>query len=232
MFRHFRYATAGAILMLLAMAGGAMLSGCGDIDRSPLGSSPAVQEKGAPAAWNHDQGYIVLSLRGTRPSMKPAILDGATGLYYLTEAQEFVPAGGGMMQIDFEQPPAGDSIRVSGAKFTVPANSIGGLPPLANGNYLITMKVLSRTTLGDIEVQFEPSGLAFAPTAVLEIELEGALNPALVTAYHVHGSGTTVEQIPITIVAQGSGWLVTMQVPGFSEYDLDDWNYGEEDPEP
>ena len=215
-----RYPAAGAICTLLAVACILLVSGCGDLDRSPFVSGPdaTVQNGGKTAAWKSDQGYIYLSLSGH--AAKPAILDAATGMYYLTEAKEFAPTGGGNIDIDFEQPASGDSIRVSGATFTVQPGSIGGLPPLANGKYLITMKVLSRTTLSDVEVQFEPSGLAFVPNAVLEIELAGALNPALVTAYHVHGGGTTVEQIPVTIAAQGSGWLVTVQVPGFSRYDL------------
>ena len=230
MFGRSWYPAAGAICTLMAVACFMLVSGCGDLDRSPLVSGPdaTVQDGGKTAAWKSDQGYIYLSLSGR--AAKPAILDGATGLYYLTEAQEFVPTAGGSMGIDFEQPASGDSIRVSGATFTVSPNSIGGLPPLGNGNYLITMKVLSKTTLADIEVQFEPSGLAFTPKAVLQISLEGALNPAVVKAYHVHGSGTTVEQIPVTIVAQGSGWLVTLQIPGFSSYDF--WNDGEEDDPP
>ena len=61
------------------------------------------------------------------------------------------------------------------------------------------------------------------------VSLAGALDPAVVKAYHVHGGGKVVEQIPVTIQQVGAGWLVTMQVPGFSEYDLVG-NDGDNDP--
>lgn len=228
MFKFKKLQLRSGLIAAVLLGGLFLLNGCGDFGRSPLvstpgQSTPSVQKASEQAKWNPNNGYLVFSKRAATRAMKPAILDSESGLYHLEEAKEFTPADGGSMEIDFEQPAGGpEDVQVRYVTFTVPANSIGTLPPnVENGNYLITLNANSGTSLDDVLMQFGPSGLTFVPHAVLDIKLVGNVDISGMgtEAYHVEGDGT-VTVVPMTVTATEDGCEISIEVPGFSSYSM------------
>jgi hypothetical protein len=128
------------------------------------------------------------------------------------------------MEIRLDQPNVNEEVDVfvQKARLTVLANSMDGLKPSDDGNYWITMRVISGTTLSDVAVQFNPSGLTFTPAATLSIKLLGPLDlSGLEYVYHVSGDGS-VTKVRVHAYPEATGWRVDIEVPGFSKYVIDD----------
>jgi hypothetical protein len=85
------------------------------------------------------------------------------------------------------------------------------------------MTVTSGTTLDDIRIEFDPSGLVFDPPALLELRLRGPVTEDEVRqAQHIYGDDpANIEAIETETYANGQTYLtVCISVPGFSEYSI------------
>ena len=239
MFKRLNTTAAGATTTLLTLACFVLLSGCGDMSRSPLVSSPDVTApegggaslvNGRPSLASDDvAATIVLSPRALRAAKKAndsgkVTATAEAGVYTESVSARVSPYRQKKMEVQFGEYGGADIVRVKKVSFTVKRNSIIGNEALQNhrdGSYAITMEVSSGTTLADVLVKFGPSGLKFSPPAQLDIFLEGELDPAEVAAYHIDGTAGTITKIGMEIDDQGrTGWKITIDVPGFSRYDL------------
>jgi hypothetical protein len=133
---------------------------------------------------------------------------------------------GGDLRVDIRPYGDNDILRVKSAKFEIEKKSIGGVKPLKRDRYLITMTVHSGTTLSDVAIEFTPSGMTFSPAAQLEVQLSGthSIEGKEIVGYHIDADGTVTE-IRTKVEDRRGTLKLTIDVPGFSEYDWDDDGY-------
>ena len=98
------------------------------------------------------------------------------------------------------------------------------------GSVEILMRVSSGYTLEDVGVEFWPKGLGFRPPARLTLVLIGNhLDYDALKVYHI--SGGVIEEVSVAFREVDGKKIaittVTIGVPGFSGYTLDDKYYGE-----
>ena len=181
------------------LAGLALMIGCG------LGQTPLAPDQEA-AITEAVQPLI----RAAKPTKKTA-----TGAVKATT--KTISGGGRSMTVKFRKYGAKTDVIVKEVRFTVAPNSIVG-----GGTHDITMTVYSGTTLDDVNVVFEPSGLQFDEPADLRIKLGGPANAGNVQqAQHIHGNGAYVESVSTETDKNGNSYLVVeLKVPGFSRYSL------------
>jgi len=226
MFRRFRQtALGGAGCALLIFIGLALMSGCGNFDRSPVMSTPVEESVTLDSFTPAPNGpsYIAFSpaavakaqqLASAKRLSKVIVPD---SLYSEDTLGLFTVAGGGAIQVQFAAYGDASTVRVEQAEFTVAANAVPA-------DTTITMDVTSGTQLDDIVAAFQPAGLVFSPFASLQIAVSGDLDiaPQNIVAYHIYADGT-VTTTNITVEQTGeTAWLFTIEVPGFSRYHIDD----------
>ena len=226
MFGRFNSTAARVTFTLLTMACFVILSGCGDLSRSPLVSDPAatIQEGSGQSSLSDSPSYIVLSPRALRAA-KPGSKDQEKDQESVSDKFKVGKTGG---ELEIKLPGKADKedlVCVKKVKFKVDKKSI-------EQTYDISMTVFTGSTLEDVMLAFTPSGIAFEPPATLEIYVEGAVDADLLKAYHITGDGEVTE-VGMDIDKKRKEWKITIKVPGFSRYDLsgndDYWNYGEGD---
>jgi hypothetical protein len=230
----------GTVIGLMGVALLAIAGGCGDMDRSPMATDTGVQ---AETAALETGGKLVFSTRALMTSLAKRSGPGKTTKAKKTSSR-FRPKLGGDLSLTF--PKYGDDsiLRVKKAHFKVKKNSIGGLKPNSGNRYKISMEVTTGTTLDDIVISFTPSGLKFRPAARLKLLLKGRMDVGgaakLAGAgnedadmsedrdegeeafmYHVSKNGE-ISKVLVQVKEKKSGWLLTIRVPGFSEYNWDD----------
>ncbi len=205
-----RYPHVKPLFAALAMSG-IVLMGCGGLARQPLAppvTSQKVQEKTSPA----DSPFTLVLSRKTPDASRPGAARPIPRAVRM-DVGWFSPQTSGTLQVGFPDYAAAGEVQVKTAKFTVAAGSL-------SRNAWITMTALSGATLEDVSVIFTPSGLTFTPSATLTLVLRGEIDPAHLKAYHIEGREVT--EIPAQVSANGNGWTVALQVPGFSRYGMGD----------
>ena len=225
MSKHFSYTAARAVFAFLIATGFALLSGCGDLDRSSLITDPAatVQEG---AAVSNDRTTITFSPRapvraakriGGPMALSETSLNATTGLFSRTASGWITPGAGGKLKVSFGKLTADGTkngeVGVKRATFEVEEGSI-------DAAYYITMTVYTGATLGEVRVEFTPSGIRFHPPATLTVVLWGKVNADVVKALHIDGSGAVLEEIAVTVEDGKKVTILVLKVPGFSRYDL------------
>lgn len=205
-----------AVFAALALGGIALLSGCGNMNQSPLSSGAALapQNSGGSSAGissaqpASNAGTIVFSDGSAIRLSKPA------GDLTTKSAQGyFSPRFGGMLSVFFPTRYVEGEVQVLSAIFTVKRNSI-------DQGTNISMAVTSGSSLNDISIAFTPSGLTFHPDAQLRLILLGKLDPSLVGAEHIDDQGHVTKLKIQNIAGFGMIWTVTLDIPGFSGYSL------------
>jgi len=217
-----------AALMAVALLG--LMWGCGSLDQSPLVST----DDGAVQAVNNSPTAVT----GSSPVLKgnsfaiafgPKALakttggsDGSTMVRWVQDL--FEVDSDGSMGVEF--PVYGDesTVRIVTATFAVDANTMRSLPPNGpDGTYDITMEAYSASTLGDVLVRFNPSGLEFKPHASLVVTVAGpvSIQQGTYTVYHIYQDGT-IKELRSKVTISDGVTTFDVQVPGFSEYDWDD----------
>jgi hypothetical protein len=236
-------------LGILGIAGLIALGACGDIDRHPFDSTEVTAEPIGDSALSSG-GVLVFSPRALMTSAAKKV-SGAEDLKRAKKVKKtFRSARNGNMTLWF--PKYGDDriLRVKKATFSVKKNSIAGAKPNRKGNYRISMEVTTGTKLDDIVIRFTPSGMAFKPKAKLKLLLKGTMDVGgarkLATGpddeddsdladeadegeeafiYHVSKGGVT--KVPVKVKVKKSGFLLTIRVPGFSDWQWDDMPEGD-----
>ena len=196
-----RRITPRAIFTTLALAGLALMIGCGALDQGPLAPGRTAPSKALPRL----------------------ALTSSTDIYTQSDAELVSPTAESLSlyssdnALEVHFPEYGDAgyVRVESAYFTVQEGSV-------NRDVLITMTAFSGSKVKDVKVDFGPDGLNFSQPATLAILLRGPVKPERLKAYHTALDGTRT-QIPFELSSLGENyWQVTIQVPGFSEYSLGD----------
>ncbi|MDA0747481.1 MAG: hypothetical protein O2954_13255 [bacterium] len=221
-------------LTVFALVGTMFLQGCGDSRQELLNSGPSsVQEsRGTQGA-----AYLILQpkvagklglgdlIENTVRVVDGLVLDPNSKVE--TDADKFKYGSSGELWTYFGNYADywNGEVQVKEATFLVDKYSV----PSESGDVRITMTVYSGYSFDDVVVKFEPSGFNFLPEkpAHLKLKLRGKEVPEDVKGYHAHGA--EVEETEITY-EEHNGLLekyviVTLKVPGFSEYSLggDDW---------
>jgi len=230
-----------ATVSLAGLALGALLVGCGAMDRTPMASDEAVVEDVPASAM--DGARLVFSPTALLQGAAKRVKSDASSLTRKA-AKRFNPNWRDDLSVVFPKYGDKDILRVKKARFIVKRKSITGLEPNSGRKYKISMEVTTGTTLDDIEIAFTPSGLKFAPEATLKLLLKGTMSVGGArklagvdsededdsddgtpgdegVIYHVSKNGQ-ITQVPVTIREKKSGWLLTIRIPGFSEYNWDD----------
>jgi len=205
-----QFRQAGKVALALLIAAGFM-SGCGNLDHSPMMSNDGQTEP----ALDQAPSYMVFSPRVFR-SGKVVTPDGA-GKVKFKEEKKFKKRRGGTIEVkfDYTEPKAEGAVRLTKAKFRVWGSGL-------SKDATISMTAYSGDTLEDIVVAFTPAGLKFRVPAILELELEGGnFRSGRMTGYHIEDDGTITE-IDIWLIPRRNGWKLWMKVPGFSRYSIDD----------
>lgn len=218
---------------LLAIAGG-----CGDMDRSPMATDTGVV---AETAALETGAKLVFSPRALT-SFAAKTAGSEQLLRKKNVSKRFDPRKNGSIALKFANYGDSDILRVKKASFKVKKNSIGGLEPNSRNKYKISMEVTTGTKLDDIVIAFTPAGLKFAPRAKLQLLLKGRMDVGgaakLAGAnddddmsddgdegeeafmYHVSKDGE-ISKVLVKVKEKKSGWLLTIRVPGFSNYEWD-----------
>jgi hypothetical protein len=115
---------------------------------------------------------------------------------------------GGKLRVSFSKYAIDGETQVEWAELIVPKKAL-------IEDTRITMKVLSGTSLEDIQVVFGPSGTSFVPSASLVLKLSGSDKPENLVVYHY-----SADQVSDAVIEKESGWKVRIEVPGFSRYSL------------
>lgn len=209
-----------AVCTTLALAGAALLIGCGGLKQSPLSATATGQKSVQRASDSH--AYIVFSTRGLDPSqvMRAAKPSGTATSQKVSET--VFNRRGGSLFISFNPPQNApqDATFLKRADFDVAKGSMDR--ELAE----ITMEVFNGVTLEDVVVKFGPSGLKFNPPAELTFRGEGKLDTKSLKAYHIEDddskSDARISRLSYSLIRSNGYWVVTVKVPGFSEYSLGD----------
>ena len=219
MSRRFGTIAQALTVAVAVLTGMAFLTACGDMDRSPLvstpdGSSGISDAPAAPAGGTftirfspqpRPQGVL------TKPGRK------APGLKKKWTVGFVSPSRGGKLKLDFpvDKAAVDNWVQVDDVEFKVKRKSC---PKFV----FVTMVTTSGSTLDDILVDFGPAGLEFKPDAQLKIDIRGYLDEDQIedlVAYHVeHDGTTTVLQVKVT--GSKDKWTLKIRVPGFSYYDV------------
>lgn len=215
---------------LATLAGAILMTGCGDPNLSPLAPEQAnipspdaqqgLSDNGPVQQARKDRGAVRIGLSptgGLRLSGAAAKQAGVTDSRSASGWFTFI--SGGSLSVHFFNDNEGQGanpniIQVSEATFTVPSRSMQGI-------HEISMTVHSGTTLDDVYVSFGPDGLTFNPHASLVLHLVGNTSNVDVNnlvAYHIYADGT-VEEVPITVQSGSDYLILTIDVPGFSDYE-------------
>ena len=182
-----------------------LLSGCADGLQSPMSSDHPAAPLAKPGGQKHR----------TVDATAEGIASTSDQLYVQSDHGLFSTRQGGTLKV--AMPEYGDEtiVRLKKALFEVETGSL-------DRKVKIRMTCYSGTTLGDVWVAFDPSGLAFQPPARLTLHLRGPVTAEDVEeARHIYGSGEYVESISTEISETGEAFLkIVFEVPGFSEYSL------------
>ncbi len=212
MFRHFQTKLLQTTLAVVAVVGLAVLSGCGNVNYSPMESAhpPTVSD----GVQNTDGG-LRLSFSPAGVHLFQAAGKKATGATSSQTISGVIPAiTGGNLAVNFSYNNANfTGIRVVSSSFTV-------LPNAMVADTLITMTAYSGTLLEHVYVDFGPDGLTFDPFSVLVLTLEGdftGINTGTMVAYHHYADGTVV-LTNMTVTLVGDHLVLEIEVPGFSGY--------------
>ena len=208
MLTQFRQAMKVTLALLIAVG---LMSGCGNLDHSPMVSNDAQTEPTLDQA----PSYFVFSPKAFRAGKH--VKADKDGKATLKKEKKIRKRRGATIEIkfDYDQARKKDVIRIQKAKLRV-------FPYSLSKDETISMEVQSGNTLADIVVAFTPAGLKFKFDAWLELELEGGdLTPGVTKGYHIEGDGTVTE-IDIHLMPRGRDkWKLWMKVPGFSRYATD-----------
>ena len=215
------------LLLALAAPGVLLLNGCGGFSQQPLAPTVGVAGPRATGQAGPGPGYFTISFSPGGLAAKPAA---GVRIYSGTDSGWFYRHRDGRLSVDFREYAREDQVQVKKATFEVAKGSI-------DSKVEITMTVYSGSSLADIQVQFNPSGLGFDPSATLTLELKGDLDAEDLDglkAYHIEGSKVT--EISVQVSPEGRKRLeLILKVPGFSRYTLGDgdnlWGAGD-DPMP
>ena len=229
------YSTALTVLML------AFLAGCG-ADRAP--SAPNgdafVQTSGdqgagggalQPAAKRGAKERKGKKDAGTSVTTVDASLSTVYDTHYITAYKKFngeprivscliTPEAGGVLKVvDRHGGTEADDLSIG---FKVPSGGVAEEVP-------ITMEVYGNL-LSELVVVFEPAGLVFINTAVLEVRLGYELVdmlPEEFMVYHKYADGTVEETAILSLRSLGNDTFLRVQaeVPGFSRYGLRKTSY-------
>lgn len=205
-----RYIPLKALFTMLVSAGTALLSGCGGLERHPLAPHPVIglQETGGKTSLSGNPVYLTLSPKASFRASKPAA---GTGIYAKSASGWFSPDREKKLQVSFPRYANAGEVQVKRATFEVEKGAF-------DGRYEVTMRAFSGTTLEDISIQFEPSGLVFRPPATLTLVLRGEVDPGAVKVYLIEGSAVT--QVFPDFEDGEKTLTIIIQVPGFSTYSL------------
>ncbi len=132
-----------------------------------------------------------------------------------SDAGWFSEKRGGKLKVNFNYRLKDDGVQVEKAKFEVEKGSI-------DESKRIKMRVTSGSSLGQIKVEFGPSGTVFSPAAKLTLDLKGKLTEeelAGLTAYHLEGDGE-VSVVKLVVTETRDIIRLEIQVPGFSSYSM------------
>ena len=241
MLNRFRKSVTGATFAIFGIAGMIALGGCGDIDRTPLGSSEGVADQptrstppGMAPAPSRNTGMLVFSPRApmfSAAKKADEIREGPYGgdLYYGEDSDWFDPRKSGDLKVQFVTytDKKKDEVQVEKVDFKFWRRTM--VPPKnavkKRGKYEITMKVWSGWSLDQVLVQFEPSGMEFEKTpALMTVKLRGNISVDDARDYvvwHVSGNGN-VTKVYAMVLADRTGVRFQIVVPCFSDWEWDD----------
>ncbi len=207
-----RCLTTSAVFAMLALAGIALISGCGNLQAPAApGQTPTVQKTNGSAYSSDGPFTLVFSPKALDPSRARAAKPTASNKI----SGPFSPKKGGKLEVKLDDRGDDHSVSVQKATLEVQKGSI-------DHEVEISMTVLSGSALDDIAVLFTPSGLRFTPPAKLTLVLNGNLDEQDVKAlkaYHIEGQ--TSQEISVLVYPSGKNeWTVILKVPGFSIYSL------------
>ncbi|MDP6776127.1 MAG: hypothetical protein QGI83_05120 [Candidatus Latescibacteria bacterium] len=215
MSRRFGTTAKGLAAVVVVLTGMAFLSACGEMDRSPLGStsdgtSGLTDAPPPPVSGTFSIGFSPQP-RTQGALTKPGKLKKKWTVGLVT------PRRGGKLKLDFsiDKEDLDNWVQVEEVEFKVQKKSCSKF-------VIVSMVATSGSDLGDIMVDFGPAGLQFRPEAELKIEIRGYLDKDEVedlVAYHVEHDGT-VTVIPVKVTGSKDKWKLTIKVPGFSYYDV------------
>ncbi|MDA0746427.1 MAG: hypothetical protein O2954_07900 [bacterium] len=210
MFRRFQTRFLQTTLAVVAVVGLAVLSGCGDVNHSPMESAQPTVSDGV----QNTDGGLRLSFTPSGVHLFQAAGKIPAGATSSLGTSGVIPAlTGGNLTVNFSHTDSLVGIRVVSSSFTV-------LPNAMDADTLITMTAYSGTLLEHVYVDFGPNGLRFTPSSVLVVTLEGdftGINTGTMIAYHHYADGT-VELTTLTVSIVGDHLIMEIGVPGFSGY--------------
>ncbi len=214
-----RFGTIARALTVAVLTGMAFLAACGEMDRSPLGSTADGTSGITDAPPPPVSGTFSISFSPQpRPQgvlTKPGRT--APGLKKKWTVGFVSPSRGGKLKLDFpiDKTAVDNWVQVDEVEFKVQKKSCSRF-------VFVTMVTTSGSTLDDILVDFGPAGLKFRPEAELKIDIRGYLDEDQLedlVAYHVEHDGT-VTVIKVKVTGSKDKWKLTIKVPGFSYYDV------------
>ena len=231
-----------AALVVLSLPLVVAFSGCGDLNRTALGSSdPAVSED---VMSTRPAGYLVFSQRAAVRAAKKVQVDVSAGVFTHTESRYFESDENEKLEIEFGQYGNRETVRVDKATFWVRSNAmdISDLNPDQIVKYVkrdsdnrwsrnssfdcrIDMAVSTGKTIEDVVVAFGPDELKFDPIAKLVISMKGPLRGKIQAgkgvAYHISKNGD-ISKVEMDVSIDQDGGKLVIDVPGFSRYGVDD----------
>lgn len=227
----------------LALAGIALLVGCGGLNQQPLApAATALQGSGGKAYSSSGPAYIVFSSQALDASRALARAVGSgqqAALHAETASGTFSLDQAGSLSVRFPSYSSDDAIQVKEAVLEVEKGAI-------TGGHKVTMEVTSGAILEDVRVMFDPSDVISRLPARLMISLEGKIDADGLNAYYVEGPGPNgyrVTRVPIRISsgdqesqitrgdlsqpratkpADGSGSQIILLTPDLGIYSLGD----------
>lgn len=179
----------------------AFTAGCG-MDQSSVASG---SEEEGTALELEGKTYLTLSFGTLEPAGKEVVIK--KGKKKTVSMK--IDLDGGKLEVEEDERGNEDGLKV---EFKVPASAL-------KKTVDITMTVYYGETLGDLVIEFAPSGLVFEKPAMLKVEI-GAKRVdipfEIVSAVHRYGDGSS-EIVPLKIDEKGN---ITIEIPGFSRYSL------------
>lgn len=215
MFRH--YNILKTIFAALALAGIALLIGCGGLSQQPLAPDrTATLQKADESAYSSDSPFtLVFSPKALDRSKTP--FRAAKPVVFKTATGWVSPAWGGLLNVSFSGDVDKGVVRLRGATFVVAPGSVAS--PVE-----ISMTAFYGSTLEDVGCKFTPAGLKFKLPGILTFVLVGNLDKEDfkgLKVYHIEGN--TVTELSVQVQRSGKNeWTIIIKVPGFSIYSLGD----------